>query len=92
MFQDTPHEDRVMAQYVQLDSVNTWYDEHGSGDPLLLLHGALGTANGEVTVSGHQSRSRSGRPKRATSRGVVKPVTSAIRSSRSVSTSSTAAP
>jgi pimeloyl-ACP methyl ester carboxylesterase len=27
-----------MAGYVQLDEVNTWYDVHGDGDPLVLLH------------------------------------------------------
>lgn len=30
-----------MAQYVQTGAVRTWYDEHGDGDPLALLHGAL---------------------------------------------------
>jgi pimeloyl-ACP methyl ester carboxylesterase len=30
-----------MAQYVQLGPVRTWYDEHGEGDPLVLLHGGL---------------------------------------------------
>ena len=30
-----------MAQYVQLGEVRTWYDEHGDGDPLVLLHGGL---------------------------------------------------
>ena len=30
-----------MAQYVQTGAANTWYDEHGSGDPLVLLHGGL---------------------------------------------------
>ena len=30
-----------MAQYIQLGAVNTWYDEHGVGDPLVLLHGGL---------------------------------------------------
>jgi pimeloyl-ACP methyl ester carboxylesterase len=30
-----------MAEYVQLGAVKTWYDEHGSGDPLVLLHGGL---------------------------------------------------
>jgi pimeloyl-ACP methyl ester carboxylesterase len=30
-----------MAQYVQLGDVNTWYDEHGDGDPLVLMHGGL---------------------------------------------------
>jgi pimeloyl-ACP methyl ester carboxylesterase len=30
-----------MAQYVRTGAVNTWYDEHGDGDPLVLLHGGL---------------------------------------------------
>jgi pimeloyl-ACP methyl ester carboxylesterase len=30
-----------MATYVQLGAVKTWYDEHGEGDPLVLLHGGL---------------------------------------------------
>jgi pimeloyl-ACP methyl ester carboxylesterase len=30
-----------MATYVQLGTVKTWYDEHGEGDPLVLMHGGL---------------------------------------------------
>jgi pimeloyl-ACP methyl ester carboxylesterase len=30
-----------MARYVQLGAVRTWYDEHGAGQPLVLLHGGL---------------------------------------------------
>jgi pimeloyl-ACP methyl ester carboxylesterase len=30
-----------MAEYVQLGAVKTWYDEHGEGEPLVLLHGGL---------------------------------------------------
>jgi pimeloyl-ACP methyl ester carboxylesterase len=30
-----------MADYVQLGAVKTWYDEHGEGEPLVLLHGGL---------------------------------------------------
>jgi pimeloyl-ACP methyl ester carboxylesterase len=30
-----------MAAYAQLDGVKTWYDEHGTGDPLVLMHGGL---------------------------------------------------
>src|SRR5258708_24484472 len=31
----------TMAGYVEVNGVNTWYDERGDGDPLVLLHGAL---------------------------------------------------
>jgi pimeloyl-ACP methyl ester carboxylesterase len=30
-----------MAHYVQTGAVRTWYDEHGDGEPLVLLHGGL---------------------------------------------------
>jgi pimeloyl-ACP methyl ester carboxylesterase len=30
-----------MSTYVQLGAVNTWYEEHGSGPPLVLMHGGL---------------------------------------------------
>lgn len=30
-----------MGTYVQTGDVKTWYDEHGKGDPLVLLHGGL---------------------------------------------------
>jgi pimeloyl-ACP methyl ester carboxylesterase len=30
-----------MARYVQLGAVKTWYDEHGDGPPLVLMHGGL---------------------------------------------------
>lgn len=30
-----------MAAYVQLGAVKTWYDEHGAGAPLVLMHGGL---------------------------------------------------
>jgi pimeloyl-ACP methyl ester carboxylesterase len=30
-----------MAQYVRTGAVNTWYDDRGDGDPLVLLHGGL---------------------------------------------------
>jgi pimeloyl-ACP methyl ester carboxylesterase len=33
-----------MAEYVQLGAVKTWYDEHGSGAPLVLMHGGLADA------------------------------------------------
>src|SRR4051794_41982235 len=32
-----------MGQYVGIGEVNTWYDEDGSGEPLVLLHGGLCT-------------------------------------------------
>jgi pimeloyl-ACP methyl ester carboxylesterase len=32
-----------MGAYVDVDGLNTWYDEVGSGDPLVLLHGGLCT-------------------------------------------------
>jgi hypothetical protein len=28
----------IMATYVDLDGVRTWYDEAGTGEPLVLLH------------------------------------------------------
>jgi pimeloyl-ACP methyl ester carboxylesterase len=31
----------MSGAYVQVGAVNTWYDEQGSGDPLVLLHGGL---------------------------------------------------
>ena len=30
-----------MAEYVQLGAVKTWYDQHGEGEPLVLMHGGL---------------------------------------------------
>src|SRR5881396_1681003 len=30
-----------MATYVHLGAVKTWYDEHGQGEPLVLMHGGL---------------------------------------------------
>src|SRR5215831_136520 len=30
-----------MTAYVQLDAAKTWYDEHGDGEPLVLMHGGL---------------------------------------------------
>jgi pimeloyl-ACP methyl ester carboxylesterase len=30
-----------MGEYVQLGDVNTWYDQRGDGDPLVLMHGGL---------------------------------------------------
>jgi pimeloyl-ACP methyl ester carboxylesterase len=30
-----------MGTYVQLGAARTWYDEHGEGEPLVLLHGGL---------------------------------------------------
>ena len=32
--------------YVDANGVHTYYEEHGSGDPLLLLHGGLADASG----------------------------------------------
>ena len=32
-----------MGKYVEIDGVNTWYDEEGRGEPLVLLHGGLCT-------------------------------------------------
>jgi hypothetical protein len=34
-------EGQQMARYVQLGGVRTWYDEHGAGEPLVLMHGGL---------------------------------------------------
>src|SRR5918911_4607860 len=35
---------RIMAEYVQLGPVRTWYAEAGVGDPLVLLHPGLADA------------------------------------------------
>jgi pimeloyl-ACP methyl ester carboxylesterase len=32
-----------MATYVQLGAAKTWYDEHGQGHPLVLLHAGWST-------------------------------------------------
>jgi pimeloyl-ACP methyl ester carboxylesterase len=32
-----------MGDYVRIGELNTWYDEQGEGEPLLLLHGGLST-------------------------------------------------
>jgi pimeloyl-ACP methyl ester carboxylesterase len=32
-----------MGEYVDVGGLNTWYDEQGAGDPLVLLHGGLCT-------------------------------------------------
>jgi pimeloyl-ACP methyl ester carboxylesterase len=34
----TESEETTMAAYVELGEVRTWYDEHGGGEPLALLH------------------------------------------------------
>jgi pimeloyl-ACP methyl ester carboxylesterase len=36
-----PRRITVMDNYIDLDGVRTWYDERGSGEPLVLLHGGL---------------------------------------------------
>ncbi len=33
-----------MASQIDLDGVLTWYEEHGAGEPLVLLHGGFATA------------------------------------------------
>lgn len=33
-----------MAEYAQLNGVRTWYDVHGEGPPLVLMHGGLSNA------------------------------------------------
>ena len=32
-----------MGEYVEIGGVDTWYDEAGQGDPLVLLHGWMCT-------------------------------------------------
>jgi pimeloyl-ACP methyl ester carboxylesterase len=36
----------VVGQHVETtEGINTWYDEHGSGSPVVLLHGGMATAD-----------------------------------------------
>ena len=32
-----------MGSYVEIGELKTWYDEQGSGEPLVLLHGGIST-------------------------------------------------
>lgn len=32
-----------MGKYVRIGELDTWYDEEGTGEPLLLLHGGMAT-------------------------------------------------
>ena len=32
-----------MGDYVKIGELNTWYDEQGAGEPLVLLHGGIST-------------------------------------------------
>jgi hypothetical protein len=32
-----------MGAYIEIGELKTWYDEAGSGEPLVLLHGGLST-------------------------------------------------
>jgi pimeloyl-ACP methyl ester carboxylesterase len=38
------HEDGATMSYANVNGVNVYYEEHGSGQPLVLLHGGLGAA------------------------------------------------
>ncbi len=42
-----------MAASVQLGQVRTWYDEHGQGDPLVLLHPEGPTRERSAPTSAH---------------------------------------
>jgi len=62
------------GQYASLDGIDLYYERHGSGEPLILLHGGLGTIDeifgrllpalsarrGEAPTDGPQSGSRNG--------------------------------
>jgi hypothetical protein len=55
----------VIAGYVELPSVRTWYDEHGEGEPLVMLHGGVFDArffdqNRRGSSTRTSTRSRSG--------------------------------
>jgi hypothetical protein len=36
-------EEESMGAYIEIGELKTWYDEAGSGEPLVLLHGGLST-------------------------------------------------
>jgi pimeloyl-ACP methyl ester carboxylesterase len=58
------------VSYVDANGVHTHYEENGSGDPLLLLHGGLADASGfalsriSSTSSSSTSWRRKDRPRR----------------------------
>ena len=33
------------GKYIEINGVTTYYELHGHGDPIILLHGGLGTAH-----------------------------------------------
>ena len=49
----------VVGEYVNAGGVRTYYETHGEGEPLVLLHGGLATAESWATRSGSQRRSTS---------------------------------
>ena len=61
-----------MADYVELGDVRTWYDEHGDGEPLALLHpggadarawGPNSTRSPRISASSRPSAAATGAPR-----------------------------
>ncbi|RYG38512.1 alpha/beta hydrolase [bacterium] len=48
--QETPMKETPKGQYAQVNGLKMYYEIHGTGKPLVLLHGSFGTADGWSTI------------------------------------------
>ena len=68
-----------IGQYAEVNGINLYYETHGTGRPLILLHGGLGSGEmfGPVLPAARASTTRSSP---STCRGTAGPPTSTGRS------------